>query len=77
MLYVCVCVGVLLSPGRAGQTDPDHMEPAPLVPFVVALGLFPIRVSLEVCFFFFTFIFACVHLSAAGYADKSLKPMSF
>lgn len=39
---VCVCVCVLLSPGRAGQTGPVHMEPAPLVSFVVALGVFPI-----------------------------------
>lgn len=38
---VCVCVCVL-SPGRAGQTGPVHMEPAPLVSFVVALGVFPI-----------------------------------
>lgn len=38
--FVCVCV--LLSPGRAGQTGPVHMEPAPLVSFVVALGVFPI-----------------------------------
>lgn len=36
---VCVCA---LSPGRAGQTGPVHMEPAPLVSFVVALGIFPI-----------------------------------
>lgn len=38
------CVCVLLSPGRAGQTGPVHMEPAPLVSFVVALGVFPIGV---------------------------------
>lgn len=38
-LSVFVCV---LSPGHAGQTGPVHMEPAPLVSFVVALGVFPI-----------------------------------
>lgn len=42
LLSLCVCVCVLLSPGRAGQTGPVHMEPAPLVSFVVALGVFPI-----------------------------------
>lgn len=39
---VCLSASVLLSPGRAGQTGPVHMEPAPLVSFVVALGVFPI-----------------------------------
>lgn len=39
-LCVCVCLCMLLSPGRAGQTGPVHMEPAPLVSFVVALGVF-------------------------------------
>lgn len=41
VLCVCVCACVPLSPGRAGQTGPVHMEPAPLVSFVVALGVFP------------------------------------
>lgn len=44
LLSVCVSerVCALLSPGRAGQTGPVHMEPAPLVSFVVTLGIFPV-----------------------------------
>lgn len=41
-LSLPLSVRVCVSPARAGQTGPVRMEPAPLVSFVVALGVFPI-----------------------------------
>lgn len=77
-----LCVRALLSPGRAGQTGPVHMEPAPLVSFVVALGVFLIGgCSMEpqaapAADAESHFLFVCNKFAVISFLFKALCPFS-